>query len=117
MITPPISCGKIFLTHNRTFPILPINKRKFLSIQFNNSEYSAYESGGASNYWVQFISFPSGKIAYKLISEGKGPDAEPIVLTVDGLDKDLSMSCESGDSVDKFLDAYNKMEELKFKVK
>ena len=28
----PTSCGKIFLTHKRPFPILPINKRKFLSI-------------------------------------------------------------------------------------
>jgi len=28
----PTSCGKIFLTHKRTFLILPTNKRKFLSI-------------------------------------------------------------------------------------
>ena len=86
MITPPISCGKIFLTHNRTFPILPINKSKFLSInQFQfNFNYSCADAiaKAIERYIHPDVAQEQSEDIHKNIAETNGKGSDTVMVGV-----------------------------------
>ena len=69
--------------------------------------------GPSSSQWIKGVVFTSGKVEYSL-STPQGISAQ---LTVDGIKKPFSMTCdfEKGDSGNELSDAYDLMEKLKFK--
>ena len=69
--------------------------------------------GPSSSQWIKGVIFTSGKVEYSL-STPQGLSAQ---LTVDGIKKPFSMTCdvEKGDSGNELSDAYELMEKLKFK--
>lgn len=68
--------------------------------------------GPSSSQWMKGVVFISGKVEYSL-STPQGISAQ---LTVDGIKKPFSMTCdfEKGDSGNELSDAYDLMEKLKF---
>jgi hypothetical protein len=69
--------------------------------------------GPSSSQWMKGVVFTSGKVAYSLVT----PQGISVQLTVDGIKKPLSMTCDAdkGDSGNELSDAYDLMEKLKFK--
>ena len=69
--------------------------------------------GPSSSQWMKGVVFTSGKVEYSLTT----PQGISVQLTVDGIKKPFSMTCdfEKGDSGNELSDAYDLMEKLKFK--
>jgi hypothetical protein len=69
--------------------------------------------GPSSSRWIKGVVFTSGKVEYS-ISTPQGISAQ---LTVDGIKKPFSMTCdfEKGDLSNELSDAYDLMGKLKFK--
>lgn len=104
-VTPPNIYYK-FGTSQKVDITLPTEK--------TGKPYLGFERfGPASTQWMQSIRFPFGKVVYSLTTS----QGISVNLTVEGIKKPVSMTCESGDSGPELSDAYNEMEKLKFKVK
>lgn len=71
------------------------------------------QSGPSSSHWMKGVVFTRGKGAYSLST----PQGISVHLSVDGIKKPFSMTCdvEKGNSGNELSDAYDLMENLKFK--
>jgi hypothetical protein len=76
--------------------------------------YLSYLSGGRVG--AHSIVFPSGKVKHALVFMWELDEKKTIFLSIEEIKKPLNIPCGSGDSMEIFMNALDKMEKLNFKI-
>jgi hypothetical protein len=76
--------------------------------------YLSNEQFGPSRFqWIKKISFPIGKLEYVLST----PQGISVLLSVEGLKKNVNFSCDEGNSGPELSDAYELMKKIGYQEK